>query len=185
MTGTDGGSGSGAGGGATATAAGSGNVPPVSPPQGNPGGTGHFPQGGGGGGGAGAAGSGANPNAGAGGAGHTMPSFSGPILSPAIPGAMATALGPTGLYAGGGGGGGKGSGTGGTGGPGGGGAGGTGNVPPGSYNPTSNQYGPAGAPGVDGTGGGGGGAGNFPGTNPNMRPGGDGGNGVVIIKYAY
>jgi hypothetical protein len=68
---------------------------------------------------------------------------------------------------------------------GGGGAGGARSIPPGSLNPNSGEYGPAGAPGVDGTGGGGGGAGNFPGTNPNMRPGGDGGNGVVIIKYAY
>ena len=165
---------------------GSGNEGGYTPPEGNDGGQGGYPRGGGGGGGAGAAGSNApGPAGGNGGAGHTMPSFAGPILSPVIPGSMATAIGPTGLYAGGGGGGGQGSGNGGTGGPGGGGNGGKGNVPPGSYNPTSNEYGPAGAPAVDGTGGGGGGGGNFPGTNPNMRPGGDGGNGVVIIKYAY
>ena len=165
----------------------SGNTPPTTPPQGNPGGAGHYPQGAGGGGGAGAAGGAGNPNAGDGGAGHAVPSFSGPILSPVIPAAMATAIGPTGLYAGGGGGGGSGEGPdiAGTGGPGGGGNGGNAKVNPSAYNPNSNQYGPAGAPGVDGTGGGGGGAGNSPGTNPNMRPGGDGGNGVVIIKYAY
>ena len=165
---------------------GSGNAGGYTPPEGNDGGAGGYPRGGGGGGGAGAAGSDAPGTPGGnGGAGHAMPSFAGPILSPVIPGSMATAIGPTGLYAGGGGGGGQGSGNGGTGGPGGGGNGGKGNVPPGSYNPTSNEYGPAGAPAVDGTGGGGGGGGNFPGTNPNMRPGGDGGNGVVIIKYAY
>lgn len=185
--GAGGAGGSGGGGGTSSTGAGAGNTPPTSPPQGNPGGTGHYPQGAGGGGGAGAAGSAGNPNAGAGGAGHAMPSFTGPILSPVIPGSMSTAIGPTGLYAGGGGGGGSGAGPNiaGAGGPGGGGAGGNANVSPSSYNPTSGEYGPAGAPGVDGTGGGGGGAGNFPGTNPNMRPGGDGGNGVVIIKYAY
>ena len=183
-----GGSGGSGGGGTTHGfgGGGSGNAGGYTPPEGNDGGAGGYPRGGGGGGGAGAAGSDApNPSGGNGGAGHAMPSFAGPILSPVIPGGMATAIGPTGLYAGGGGGGGQGSGTGGTGGPGGGGNGGTANVPPSSYNPTSNEYGPAGAPGVDGTGGGGGGAGNFPGTNPNMRPGGDGGNGVVIIKYAY
>ena len=160
-----------------------GNIPPTTPiPQGNPGGNGSHTSYGGGGGGAGAAGSAINA-----GNGHAVPSFSGPILAPAIPAAMATAIGPTGIYAGGGGGGaGEGTPTGaGNAGTGGGGAGGARSIPPSSYNPNSNEYGPAGAPGVDGTGGGGGGAGNFPGTNSNMRPGGDGGNGIVIIKYAY
>ena len=160
-----------------------GNIPPATPiPQGNPGANGAHTNYGGGGGGAGAAGSFANA-----GNGHAAPSFSGPILAPVIPGAMATAIGPTGIYAGGGGGGaGEGTPTGaGNAGTGGGGAGGARSIPPSSYNPNSNEYGPAGAPGVDGTGGGGGGAGNFPGTNTNMRPGGDGGDGIVIIKYPY
>ena len=159
-----------------------GNTPPATPPQGNPGGNGVHINFGGGGGGAGAAGSTIDA-----GNGHAVPSFSGPILAPAIPGAMATAIGPTGIYAGGGGGGaGEGRPTGaGNAGTGGGGAGGARSIPPSSYNPNSNEYGPAGAPGVDGTGGGGGGAGNFPGTNTNMRPGGDGGDGIVIIKYPY
>jgi hypothetical protein len=160
----------------------SGNTPPTTPPQGNPGGSGSHANYAGGGGGAGAAASTLHA-----GDGHAVPSFSGPILAPVIPGAMATAIGPTGIYAGGGGGGaGEGTPSGaGNAGTGGGGAGGARSIPPGSLNPNSGEYGPAGAPGVDGTGGGGGGAGNFPGTNPNMRPGGDGGNGVVIIKYAY
>ncbi len=159
-----------------------GNTPPTTPPQGNPGGNGAHANYAGGGGGASAAASTLNA-----GNGHAAPSFSGPILAPVIPGAMATAIGPTGIYAGGGGGGaGEGTPSGaGNAGTGGGGAGGARSIPPGSYNPNSGEYGPAGAPGVDNTGGGGGGAGNFPGTNPNMRPGGDGGNGVVIIKYTY
>jgi len=180
-------SGGSGGGGHSASpyAAGSGNTPPVSPSQGNPGGDGHYPHGGGGGGGAGAAGNAGNPNAGNGGNGYAVPSFSGPILSPAIPSAMATAIGPTGLYAGGGGGGASGAGPGiaGAGGSGGGGNGGNASVPPGSINPSSGEYGPAGAPGIDGTGGGGGGGGNAPGNNPWIQPAGDGGNGIVIIRY--
>jgi len=67
--------GSGGGGSRDSTVAGSGNTPPVSPPQGNPGGTGIFAgsnYGSGGGGGAGAVGTnGSGPAAGNGGAGVT------------------------------------------------------------------------------------------------------------------
>ena len=68
--------GSGGGGGrALATSAGTGNTPPVSPPQGNPGGTGSgpvFSGDGGGGGGAGAAGTPASPSGGPGGIGSPV-----------------------------------------------------------------------------------------------------------------
>ena len=72
--GGDGGSGGGGGGGTSATAGGSGNTPPVSPPQGNDGGTSRpgpgpsYDQATGGGGGAGGAGS-PSPNGAVGGAG--------------------------------------------------------------------------------------------------------------------
>ena len=141
---------------------GSGNTPPVSPPQGNPGGSGNTcvpAYGTGGGGGAGAAGgNGCNPFAGNGGAGvSTSINFS------------STA------YAGGGGGStnlpGSPAGTGGTGG------GGTG-VPGGS------QPDPAIAPianATANTGGGGGSADQTPGFNLS----GNGGSGIVIIRYKF
>ena len=97
--------GSGGGGGYPNLAGGAGNTPPVSPPQGNPGGTSCSSNSGSGGGGAGAAGgNGADCNAGAGGAG------------------VATSINGTPTTRGGGGGGSGSSGGGGAG-PGGGGAG--------------------------------------------------------------
>ena len=149
----------GSGGGAGENAAGpgsNGNQPPVSPPQGNPGGTGIPNQGGGaGGGGAGAAGGAA---IGAGGAG----------VSTSITGSSVA-------RAGGGGGGGYPSAPtpGGAGGSGGGGAGGTA--------PSSPPFAPA-TSGTSGTAntGGGGGSGSYPTTT-----GGSGGSGVVIIRYKY
>ena len=129
--------------------------------------------GGGGGGGAGGNGgdspapSGSSPG-GTGGAGKPTV-FVAPILAPAIPSpnrtAWTNAVGPTGLYAGGGGGGagGPAPANGGSGGPGGGGAGGAANT------------GTAGTPGVFGTGGGGGGGDN--------TAGGDGGRGIMVFRY--
>ena len=186
--------GSGAGGHTTPAPAsqnaGAGNVPPVTPPQGNNGGVGGaYNSGrGGGGGGAGSAGTPGGPGGGgpgAGGNGHPIPAFASPLIAPGIPSDAATAIGPTGLFAGGGGGGGSSNGSvpGGAAGPGGGGAGGSADVNPGSPNPSSGEDGPAGAPGVDNTGGGGGGGGNYAGTNPKMRPGGAGGKGIVILKF--
>jgi hypothetical protein len=178
---TSGGSGGGAmtggPGGPSIQVAGSGNTPPVSPPQGNPGGT---STGGGfnaSGGGAGAAGimSSAGPAA----AGGVGLSWTNPLFGP-----TASSYGTTGpvpgvrYFAGGGGAGAQGySGatpTGGIGGSGGGGAGG-------------NYTGPSGNPGTDGTtntgGGGGGGSNNDqPGT---ISRGGAGGSGIVVIRYKY
>tara|TARA_Y100000114_G_scaffold108908_1_gene102299 strand:+ start:119 stop:5299 length:5181 start_codon:yes stop_codon:yes gene_type:complete len=150
---------------------------------GNPGGTSAGPTGdnAGGGGGAGAAGEnalGQNPTAnrkgGGGGAGAPYPAYAAPIIAPAIPSAAESAIGPTGLYAGGGGGSTNQSPPAGYGGgPGGPGGGGRGN------SPLNTQYG-RGEDGVDGTGGGGGGANHQ--TSP--RVGGDGGDGIVIIRYS-
>ena len=116
--------------------------------------------GGGGGGAGGAGGAGSNPSPGPGGNGWPVSAFGAPIVGPLIPApqqsAFNSAVGPTGLYAGGGGGDGLDSGAG-TGGPGGGGSGNQGS-------------------GVFGTGGGGGA--NWPGT-----VGGNGGAGIVIIRY--
>ena len=133
---------------------GTGNTPPVSPSQGNNGGTGldsgsdNLAAGGGGGAG-GAGGDGSSPNAGgAGGAGSPI--------------AIETATAK--LYAGGGGGAGKGSG--GAGGPGGGGAGRTGN---GGSGTSSTAF----------TGGGGGGGG----VAPPGGIGGSGGSGIVVVRY--
>jgi len=154
----------GSGGGSTAspTTVGSGNTPPVSPPQGNDGGTGHVnsPIGGyfgGGGGGAGAAGSndpGTN-NAGPGGDGVTSSITGSPVAR-----------------AGGGGGGQVTTGSS-TGGSGGGGAGGNG----GGTNP--------GTSGTTNTGGGGGGAGATNPTGTTAGAGGSGGSGLVIIRYKF
>jgi len=169
-----------------ATAGGFGNQPPTSPSQGNDGGVGctncPYPGPGGyaagGGGGAGNTGGNAGPgDAGDGAPGHPIPAFSAPLIQPEIPApnwsAFSSAVGPTGLYAGGGGGGGYGGvSTPGTGGPGGGGAGGV-------------QNGSSFAPGQNGTtytGGGGGGAVSHLPQDGGGTPG-VGGSGIVIIRY--
>ena len=172
--------GSGGGGGGDESPRSGGSASPGD--GGNPGGSSAGPSGdqAGGGGGAGSAGGSAvmNPGesrrGGAGGAGSPYPAYAGPIIAPAIPSTTQDAIGPTGLYSGGGGGstnqtppGGHG------GGPGGPGGGGRGN------SPLNTQYG-RGEDGVDGTGGGGGGANHQ--TSP--RTGGDGGDGIVIIRYS-
>jgi len=138
---------------------GSGNTPPVSPPQGNPGGTmAVFPsRGSSGGGGATAAGTN-NPSGNdgtAGGAGATTSISASPTA-----------------YAGGGGGGGWNGASAGSGGTGGGGAGGR----------LSN-----GTAGTVNTGGGGGGSGpqNVVGGGTNKNKGGAGGSGIVIIRYKF
>jgi len=151
----------GSGGGARSNSGvpgGTGNTPPVSPPQGNPGGaTGGFPNppnNAGGGGGASQAGGIGTPGG---------PSAGGNGSANSITGSPIT-------YAGGGGGSQNGPGPvpGGTGGTGGGGAGG-----------------PAGTTGTAGTvnlGGGGGGGGGAP---PSDQSGGAGGKGIVIIRYKF
>jgi hypothetical protein len=164
ITGAAGGSGGGSGYGASA---GSGNTPPVSPPQGNSGGTWIYPAKVGGGGGAGAVGGNGNPgtactggNSGAGGAGTYTE-------------IVGTCTG----YAGGGGGAGGGypyfNVSAGAGGAGGGGAGGAGG---------SN----AGTAGTANTGSGGGGRGSTKTySNPANLSGANGGSGIVIIRYKY
>jgi hypothetical protein len=150
----------GSGGGGThcgpSIAAGNGNTPPVSPPQGNPGGAGLAanPYDGGGGGGASAAGTAGSGN-GNGGAG-TATSISGSSIT----------------YAGGGGGAGY-SCAGGTGGAGGGGDSGRCSARPG-----------AATAGTTNRGGGGGGAGGFS-PYPGTQQGAAGGSGIVIIRYKY
>jgi len=154
--------GSGGGGTLNVPGIGDGNSPPVSPPQGNPGGQ-TSPQpisnfGGGGGGGAGASGS--NATAGC----------SGGIGGPGGAGITTSITGSSVTRTGGGGGGGGGDApnfnAGGSGGPGGGGAGG--------------GTGVAGTAGTTNTGGGGGGGGSNPG-----KDGAAGGSGIVIIRYRY
>jgi len=159
-----GGSGGGASGrrtpGCVPTCGASGNTPPVSPPQGNPGGHANTPapassnDGGGGGGGAGGAGTGSDYCTGQpGGAG----------VASSITGSPVTRAG--------GGGGGSQSGSAGSGGSGGGGAG------------TSGPSGGAGTAGTANTGGGGGGGGAN--SNGPSVPGGNGGSGIVIIRYKF
>ena len=178
--GTSGGSGGGGGptnGGGTHPGF-AGNQPPVNPPQGNPGGTGYhlgtYPSGGGGGAG-GPGGDGPNPGpGGAGGNGYPNPDFAAPHIAPAltdagVPTAQVTAftnaVGPTGLYAGGGGGV-SGNLTDGSPGPGGGGATGipNGDIVGGGINYT-----------------GGGGCGMRPANGTHVR---EGGKGIVIVRYA-
>lgn len=185
---------SGGGGGASE---GSGSSGGTGGPQGNPGGSGSQYYGpsrgyhGGGGGGAGGAGSNSTPGnttsaGGAGGPGSPYPAYAAPIIAPAIPTStpskanapgnplrtdFTNAVGPTGLYGGGGGGLNDSSSAGGqpAGGPGGGGEGGI--NPFGGPNPNGT---PA-HPGVNYTGGGGGGA--------RSTQQGEGGDGIVIIRY--
>jgi hypothetical protein len=152
------------------------NIPSPSYQQfGNPGGVadGTSPHSGGGGGGAGGAGGpGNNPADRAGGVGKQYPQFAGPLIG--LP-----ALNPlNGYFAGGGAGGGGGPGgdptiTHGADRAGAGGANGSGGTPL------------AGQPAVDYTGSGGGsGSGRWnPGHNGTMGPGGDGGDGIVIVRY--
>ena len=169
----DGGTGSGSNGGSgggggifSPHCGGSGNTPPTTPAQGNNGGAGYRPgpgagESGGGGGGAGGTGSNGdaspNPNnGGPGGAGVTTNVTASPVA-----------------YAGGGGGAGF-NGIGGEGGSGGGG-------PSGPGSPDRGAKG-AGTAGTANTGGGGG-AGNYPGPASNV--GGNGGSGIVVIRYKY
>ena len=163
--GKDGGSGGGGvggyGGNPCSATGGVGNTPPVSPPQGNPGGTGtpgaSSDDAGGGGGGASAAGSNGGPGSNPGGAGAA---------------GVASCITASPVTRAGGGGGGvrRGDGqptgrSGGSGGSGGGGAGG------GKPNPAT-----AGGAGTSNTGGGGGGGGSSSGS---------GGSGIVIIRYKF
>jgi hypothetical protein len=162
----------GSGGGAPATfpapqTGGSGNTPPVSPPQGNPGGDGTTGTGGTGGGGGGASCAGGNGlGNGRGGSGGD-----GISISTKYPGIPITAVG------GGGGGGGQShpSYIRTPGGLGGGGAGGGAASP---YGGGSNDFG---EPGDANTGGGGGGSGN--GTAGSCA--GNGGKGLVVVKYKF
>jgi hypothetical protein len=158
-------------GGGPSEPGGAGNTPPVSPPQGNPGGSGAqapFHGAGGGGGASAAGGNGAtNGTGGPGGTGSYVlgTGFAG---SNGTPGPVCGAK----YFAGGGGGSFYCTGTAGTGGTGGGGTSGTG---PG---PAPNA---AGQSGTTNTGGGGGG-----GWHPSLgQAGGSGGSGIVIIRYKY
>ena len=149
---------------------GTGNTPPVSPPQGNPGGNGRYcgPDGstnsGGGGGGAGAAGSDATSEVGgAGGSGAGLPAGFGSNGEP---------CGSYRYYAGGGRGGNNSSAS-----PLAGAIGGGGNG-------MSNNGTQACGAGVANTGGGGGGVVSSPSTTPN-KTGGAGGSGIVLIRYKF
>ena len=162
-----GGSGGGAGGGDQFGTVGSGNTPPVSPPQGNNGGTATGNNGvqnaGGGGGGATSVGvNAATSDAGEGGNG------AGTAINPAV-----GTPGPSGSlkYFAGGGGGGKADGTGN-------GAGGYGGGGDGSPGPS-----PTGTAGEAGTANTGGGAGGNSGPGPSSSQ--SGGSGIVIIRYKY
>ena len=185
-TGTPGGTGGGASGQGGPRQGGTGTAPSTSPGPANTtdtGGKSYFNDGGdapgsGGGGGSGAGENGDNcePSPGAGGQGgdgQAFPGFPAPVIAPAIPSPVrpswTPAVGPTGIFAGGGGGAGHlGPNQGSPGGTGGGGDGAP-HVPGGSS--------PVSDPGVDFTGGGGGGSG------ANDRVNGLGGKGIVIVKY--
>tara|TARA_Y100000114_G_scaffold127311_1_gene123923 strand:+ start:222 stop:1655 length:1434 start_codon:yes stop_codon:yes gene_type:complete len=175
--------GSGSGGGATPgpsiTPGGTGNTPPVTPPQGNNGGTGQHVSGcwaaGGGGGGAGAVGVNASatggPGVGQGGCGGAGSYIPNSAIGPTAPSYGET--GPAGRYFAGGGGGGSmfSSPTLGLGGLGGGGDGASG--PPGAAR--------ASGAGTTNTGSGAGGQGR---SAPNATTG-NGGSGIVMIRYRY
>ena len=158
------------GGGGWGQAGAAGNTPPVSPPQGNTGGTGYpnsASHGGGGGGGAGAVGGNANCNVGGtGGIGMNTAILA---SSPAAPSTGTTGPSP-GRYFSGGGGGNANPGYGG-GGPGGSGGGGNGADPSGTVtNGTANT---------------GGGAGSKHGAYSSPYTNGNGGSGIVIIRYKF
>ena len=161
--GVDGGSGGGSGARCTPDPGGVGNTPPVSPPQGNPGGayniTSYSCQGSTGGGGATTAGTAKGQGDGAPG----TAGGNGKDVSTNYPGQP-----NSGVYAGGGGGGAcqASGGTGGTGGPGGGGNGGG---PPSTGSAGTTNAGGGGGGGTSGSGGG----------------GGNGGSGIVIIRYKF
>tara|TARA_R100001460_G_scaffold80586_1_gene121552 strand:+ start:1312 stop:2823 length:1512 start_codon:yes stop_codon:yes gene_type:complete len=165
LCGSTGGSGGGGAGGGPSPGSGAsfaGNTPPVSPPQGNPGGTGQpgpSTQIGGGGGGATAAGSNETGSiGGAGGAGATSSINATPTAR-----------------AGGGGGGGRPNCAQGAGGSGGGGAGSKGDSTTNATSGTANT----------GGGGGGGGRGEQNPTTPTGGGSGAGGSGIVIIRYKF
>ena len=167
--------GSGGGGGATnsvpVTPGWAGNTPPTSPPQGNDGGAGYYlgtyPAGGGGGAGGTGGDAGNNSSPGQpGGAGYPNPDFAAPHIAPALTDAgipsseitaFTTAVGPTGLYAGGG----------------------AGASPVGTQTGGSGGGGGPHIPGVNYTGGGAGGMNPPQGTDARV-----GGKGIVIIRYA-
>jgi len=157
--------GSGGGAGAYNISGGAGNTPPVSPPQGNPGGNGVLsPTGGGGGGGGGAGGAGTNgsgapgADAGNGGAG-TANSITGSPVTLAGGGGGGSFCGPSSPA--------PAQGSGGSGG------GGDGN--------------PGASPGGNGTANTGGGGGAIGGRSPGSAPfqGGSGGSGIVVIRYKF
>ena len=161
--------GSGGGGSPQQNQIGTGNSPPVSPPQGNPGGPSGVNYNGAGGGGAGATGSAATPTqAGPGGVGSPLATT---FFGPTSPSYGTPGPAPGRYFAGGGGGGSWPStpSPGGTGGAGGGGNGRTANQSPG-----------AGFPATSNTGGGGGGAG-----GGNADLGGSGGSGIVVLRYKF
>jgi hypothetical protein len=166
-SGTSGGSGGGGSAGCSGTRPeGLGNTPPVSPPQGNPGGNSTSQNVGGGGGGASAPGiAGPGCTAVNGGDGSFV---SNPFFGPTAPSYGET--GPSGRYFSGGGGGGI----------------RTPNVSPNSATAGlgGGGYARASNTGTDGTTntGGGGGGGNYDGTE---RLGGSGGSGIVVIRYKY
>ena len=155
---TNGPGGSGSGGAQHGHGGGSGNTPPVSPPQGNPGHPGSPNPGGGGGGG---------------GAGQSGNAYSGQAGGPGGNGTTNSITGSGVTYAGGGGGGcgQNNNSNGGAAGSGGGGRGGGGGPGTGS--------GSGGEPGTANTGGGGGGGGQCP------QQGGNGGSGIVVIRYKF
>jgi hypothetical protein len=162
--GNSGGSGGGASGGQFNIAGGTGNTPPVSPSQGNPGGTTSLaPSGGdsrgGGGGGAIASGSPGNPGNRNGGAGAGVKGF----------GTSGEVCGSVYYFSGGGGGGDGNCNATSTGGIGGGGC-------------SPGTPGAVGVAGTANTGGGGGGSPNIPGVLPASTTG---GSGIVIIRYKY
>jgi len=170
--GSSGGSGGGNGRGGC-TPGGAGNTPPVSPPQGNPGGVGipNASNTGSGGGGAGAAGGAAGPGNG-GGAGGIGSPIATAFFGPTAPTYGTPGPAPGRYFAGGGGGNEEvGPNPSGAGGAGGGGAGG-------GFPSFGAQIG--GNPGTVNTGGGGGG-----GDYCTPQTGGTGGSGIVVIRYKY
>ena len=160
---------------------GSGNTPPTTPSQGNDGGdgvsNGSGNRSGGGGGGAGAAGGDANPSS------SPTPSSTAGAGGIGVPTGIAPASGTTGpapgKYFSGGGGGGAGDASSTNGSAGGAGGGGTG-FDPGDSVPTIQA-------GIDATANTGGGGGNTGRSNPGFcnQRGGNGGSGIVVIRYKY